>query len=272
MSSVLLVVRPEREEATELASRARQWWLAHGYDVQIYQESSGPVEADLAISLGGDGTMLRTVQLTVARGIPVLGVNLGRMGYLTEVDPGVATTAFERILAGDYRLDERMMLEVETRRHRDGPALSRELALNEVIVEKNVPGHTIDVEVGLSGQRFLTYVADGLIACSPTGSTAYNLSARGPVVSPSLDAIVLTPIAPHAVFDRSLVLGPSEWLDITLLEPRNASVVLDGSAITPISPGTTVRVRVARERARFVTFGEASFHSVLRSRFSLTDR
>lgn len=273
MSSVLIVVHPDRSEATVLAEAAAAWWRARDHEVTIWDDSlPGHVDADLAISLGGDGTMLRTVQLTMQKSTPVLGVNLGRLGYLTEVDPDATETAFERIVAGDYMIDERMVLDVVIRERPGAESSLRALALNEAIVEKTAPGHTIRVEVAIGGQRFLTYVADGLIACTPTGSTAYNLSARGPVVSPQLDAVVLTPIAPHLVFDRSLVLSPGEPLDITLLDARGACVVLDGSTVVPISPGSVVTCQAAGERARLITFGDVSFHSVLRSRFSLTDR
>jgi NAD+ kinase len=270
MSSLLLVVHPGRPEALALAATARAWWEARGHSVTLYDESAPtPPKADLAISLGGDGTMLRTVQLTLDAAVPVLGVNLGRMGYLAEVDPIALEAAFERVAADDFQVEERMVLEVDVRT-RDGSA--RYLALNEAIVEKTAPGHTIHVAVSIGGKRFLTYVADGLLACTPTGSTAYNLSARGPVLSPRLRAMVLPPVAPHLVFDRSLVLGPDEDLEMTLLEGRAAAVVLDGSKVVPLSAGDSVTCRGAAERARLVTFGEIDFHAVLRDRFGIADR
>jgi NAD+ kinase len=271
VTSVVLVVHPERSEALALAEKAAQWWTDRGHDVVIWDdEQPGPVDGDLAVSLGGDGTMLRTVHLTIGKQIPVLGVNLGRMGYLTEVDPSAIEAAFTRYLEGDYQIDERMMLDVVV--DPAGGERASFAALNEAIVEKTAPGHTIRVEVAIGGQRFLTYVADGLLVCTPTGSTAYNLSARGPVVSPLLDAVVLTPIAPHLVFDRSLVLSPAEPLRITLLEGRDATLVLDGGTVLPLKAGAAVTCRAGTQRARLVTFGESSFHSILRSRFSLQDR
>ena len=173
-------------------------------------------DLEFAVSLGGDGTMLRTVELVLAAGVPVLGVNLGRMGYLTAVEPAGIERAFERMLAGDYFVEERMALEVELtgqrpravdgaqRRHRRGTG----------------PGHTIRVAVEIAGRPFLTYVADGILVSTPTGSTAHNLSARGPVVSPRLRAMVLTPVSPHMLFDRSLVLEPAEEVRLTLVDDR----------------------------------------------------
>lgn len=281
MSSVLLVVHPERREATLLAAAARAWWEAHGYDVTTVggtqqvepSEIAGAGSAfDFAVSLGGDGTMLRTVQLALPGGTAVLGVNLGRMGYLTEVEPAGIETAFERLVSGDFHVEERMALEVSTLAGDDGTGARQFVALNEALVEKTAPGHTIRVEVHIAGRRFLTYVADGLLACTPTGSTAYNLSARGPVVSPRLRAMVLTPVAPHLLFDRSLVLEPDETLCFTLLDGRAASLVLDGCFVATLVSGDSVECRGAEEPARLVTFGERDFHALLRTRFGLTDR
>ncbi|MHB1987028.1 MAG: NAD(+)/NADH kinase [Acidimicrobiales bacterium] len=271
MTSVLLVVHPHSREAAELAEKARAWWDARSHEVHIWDASSPELpELDLAISLGGDGTMLRTVQLALASDIPVLGVNLGRMGYLAEVEPAGLEVALERLANGEYLVEERMVLDVRV--HTAGSTVLSFLALNEVIVEKTAPGHTIRVAVSVGGRSFLTYVADGVLACTPTGSTAYNLSARGPVLSPRLRGIVLTPIAPHLVFDRSLVLDPDEEVEMALLDGHPAAAVVDGAHVVPLATGDAVTCRGAPERARLVTFGELDFHAVLRSRFGLTDR
>jgi NAD+ kinase len=273
VKSVLLVLHPRRDEAVALAATARAWWEARGATVTTWAGSADdpiPGEVDLAISLGGDGTMLRTVQLALRHETPVLGVNLGRMGYLAEVEPAGLEQALERIVADDFTIEDRMVLEVDV--DCPGGSQQRLLALNEVIVEKTAPGHTIHVAVAIGGKPFLTYVADGLLACTPTGSTAYNLSARGPVVSPHLRAIVLTPVAPHLVFDRSLVLEPDESVEMTLLDGHEAAAVIDGSKVVPLEAGAHVACRGAPETARLVTFGAVDFHAILRSRFSLTDR
>jgi len=212
--------------------------------------------------------MLRTVELVVQAGVPVLGVNLGRMGYLTAVEPAGIEEAFEKVLAGTYLVEERMALEVELA----GSVEGRFMALNDAIVEKTEPGHTIRVAVEIAGRPFLTYVADGLLVSTPTGSTAYNLSARGPVVSPRLRAMVLTPVSPHMLFDRSLVLEPEEWVRLTVLEGRSAGVVIDGARIIHLSLGDSVVCQAAAQPARLVSFGARDFHAALRARFGLTDR
>jgi NAD+ kinase len=220
--------------------------------------------------------MLRTVAATVSRGVPVLGVNLGHLGYLTEVDPAALETALERFIAGDYRIEERMTLHVRLERSKTSAATGEEessyIVVNEAVVEKTVPGHTIRVVAAVAGKPLVTYAADGLLVATPTGSTAYNLSLRGPIVSPQLRAIVVTPISPHMLFDRSLVLAPDEWLRLELAEPRRAQVVLDGRSITNLEPGDAVVCRAGEAPARLVTFGARDFHAILRARFRLADR
>jgi NAD+ kinase len=279
VSSVLFLVHPARPDARDLAARARVWWEDRGFDVAGTPSDHDVPEVayDFAVSFGGDGTMLRTLRLSLPGLTPVIGINLGRMGYLAEVEPAAMEAAFELLIAGDFKIQERMALEVAVHSASAGLPVddafdTRMIALNEAIVERSAPGHTIRVAVDIAGRRFLTYVADGLLVCTPTGSTAYNLSARGPVVSPGLRALVLTPIAPHLVFDRSLVLGPEETVSLTLLEGRSASLVLDGNRVCPLAEGDAVVCSAADISARFVTFGDRDFHAVLRSRFSLADR
>jgi NAD+ kinase len=278
VGSVLFLVHPARPAARELAGLARVWWAEHDYAVVDPPTDPGPLGRahDFAVSFGGDGTMLRTLQLALPGQTPVIGINLGRMGYLAEVEPAGMEAAFEALVAGDFKIEERMALEVAIHRAAGSSSADaggeRFVALNDAIVERSAPGHTIRVAVDIAGRRFLTYVADGLLVCTPTGSTAYNLSARGPVVSPNMRALVLTPVAPHLVFDRSLVLGPEETVALTLLEGPAASLVLDGSRVLPLAEGDAVYCSAADVAARFVTFGDRDFHAVLRSRFSLSDR
>src|SRR5208282_2112117 len=152
------------------------------------------------------------------------------MGYLTAVEPAGIEQAFAKMLVGDYLVEERMALEVQLHGSRPG----RYTALNDAIVERTAPGHTIHVAVEIAGRPFLTYVADGILVSTPTGSTAHNLSARGPVVSPLLQAMVLTPVAPHMLFDRSLVLEPAEEVRLTLVDDRAAAAVIDGSRVVQL--------------------------------------
>jgi NAD+ kinase len=260
---------------------ARAWWAERGYRVYDFGDVGDAANAaetippgaespDFVVSLGGDGTMLRAVQLALPHASPVLGINLGRMGYLTEVDPPGMLAAFERLASGDFKVEERMAIEVVVERA-GGGRLQPRVALNEAIVERVAPGHTIRVEVSISGRAFLTYTADGLLVCTPTGSTAYNLSARGPVLSPTMRALVLTPVAPHITFDRSLVLGPDETVDFRVLDSRPAVLALDGGGDVTLGEGDVVTCRAAAAAVRFAVLRERDFHAVLRARFSILD-
>jgi len=221
---------------------------------------------DLAVSLGGDGSMLRAVTATADEGVPVLGVNYGSLGYLTGVQPGAAPQAIEQFLAGDYIIEERIRL---TCRLGDGTEVS---ALNEAIVEKVDSGRTVNLAVHIDGEFFTSYAADGLIAATPTGSTAYSLSAGGPILAPTMHAVILTPVAPHTLFDRSLVLLPSSELVIEVLGDRPAAVAVDGRSLGELGEGGSLAVSVSDRPARLVTLGRRGFHQALKSSFGLSDR
>jgi NAD+ kinase len=154
----------------------------------------------------------------------------------------------------------------------DGTPMAHRTALNEATVEKTVPGHTVRIAASIDDRPFVTYAADGLLVATPTGSTAYNLSARGPVLSPRLRAIVVTPVSPHMLFDRPLVLDPKEQLRLDVLEPRSAVLVVDGVTVTTLEPGVSVECREGPQPARLVTFGTRDFHAILRAKFHLADR
>ncbi len=275
---VALVVHPLRPVAAALAARARRWWEAHGYEVLEDDGREGPAgprelpgPLDFAVSLGGDGTMLRTVQLVVGQGVPVLGVNVGHLGYLTQVEPDELEIAFERLVSGDFEVEERMTLEVAIERP-PGPRRLVFVALNEAAVEKTTPGHTIRLPVSIAGRPFLTYAADGILVATPTGSTAYNLSLRGPIVSPRVRALLLTPISPHMLFDRSLVLEPEESVRLALMDGRPGVLVVDGSVTTTLEPGESVVLSAGAQSARVIRFGLHDFHAILRAKFNLVDR
>src|SRR5262249_41869168 len=152
-------------------------------------------DLDLAVSVGGDGTMLRTVHLVCDADVPVLGVNVGHLGYLTEVEPAGMTDGIVHWLEGRFHIERRMTLQVEV--VRGGGSDGTSIALNDAVIQRTGAGHTVRVGTTIDGSYWVTYVADALIVATPTGSTAYNLSARGPIVSPGHRAIVLTPVAPH---------------------------------------------------------------------------
>lgn len=280
MAVVAFVVHPDRPQASDAAAATEKWLTARGHQTLSVLDAHGDVSTplpagapplDLVVSLGGDGTMLRTIAAAAPSGVPVLGVNLGRLGYLTQIEPSGLEPALARFLGGDYRVEERMMLEVAFQREGAGESVILP-ALNEAVVEKTVPGHTVRVSLSVAGRHFVTFAADGVLVSTPTGSTAYNLSVRGPIVSPQLRAMVVTPVSPHMLFDRPLVLEPTESIRLEVLDPRPAVVVVDGRSVATLEPGDALCCRQGPEPARLVTFGERDFHAIVSAKFGLTDR
>ena len=289
MLHVLLVAHHQRAEAAALARVAATWLAERGHQAWMtpddaaalsmcdLQASDEPAAADLVISLGGDGTMLRAVQMLGGAAVPVIGVNVGLLGYLTEVEPAALTTALERFVAGpaadagDWEIDSRMMLDVIVDRPGvDGQERFR--ALNEGVLEKHEAGHTVRLLVRIDGATFTSYAADGLIIATPTGSTAYSLSARGPVVSPRHRALLLTPVSPHMLFDRSLVLDPDELVEVEVIGHRPVALSVDGQRAASLTEGDTVTVSASAASAQFVRFGQRRFHQILKTKFGLSDR
>ena len=272
-----------RERAGELARNTIDWLLERGHEVRLEADDAALVgspelavgpgelcqETDLILSLGGDGTMLRAVELAAADDVPVLGVNLGQLGYLTEVEPSGVRMALKRFLAGSYTIEERMRLDAVVT---DADGERRSSALNEVVVEKSEMGHTVRLDVSLDGRPFSSYVADGLILATPTGSTAYAFSVRGPIVDPRHRAVLMAPVAAHMLFDRSIVLRPDCDVRVAVGGERPAGVSVDGRSFARLMPGSSVRCTASERPARLVAFGERDFHVVLREKFQLGER
>lgn len=287
MIDVAIVAHQERPDARRLALTTAAWLVEQGHSAWVPAGEAHPPElaplvvdrpartADLVLSLGGDGTMLRAVSLLDGARVPLLGVNLGRLGYLTEVEVDGVHDALERFAlggrAGHWHLDERMMLDVRAV-DGGGVPIGSWRALNEAVVEKLASGNTVNLLVRIDEAPFTSYATDGLIVSTPTGSTAYSLSARGPVVSPKHRAILVTPVAPHMLFDRSLVLDPSETVEIEVLPGRAAAVVVDGRQACSLDAGARVRCAPSGETACFVRFGVHHYHQVLKAKFGLLDR
>ena len=293
--TVAILANPAHEEAGRLAAETAAWVTAAGHQARMLliggpghvQEDGAQVPlsgveldgVDLAVSLGGDGTFLSLIPLAYAADVPILGVNLGRLGYLLPVEPADLQRVLRDALEGEIALDERSALAISVSGDLElvdgaessvvatgAPTQERWwLALNELVVEKTVPGHTVRLGTAINAEAFLTYVADGLLVATPTGSTAYNISAGGPVVSPRLRSLLLTPIAPHLGFDRSIVLDESQVMSITVLDRRPAVLVIDGREVGRLAPGATVECRTAEKPVRFVAFGSGGFGTRLRA-------
>jgi NAD+ kinase len=286
MATVGFVLHHERPQASDLARDAVAWLNERGHEVRVPEadaevaglhdlgcrEEELADQLDLAVSLGGDGTMLRTVDLVAGAGVPVLGVNVGQLGYLTEVEPRGMRMALKRFLSGSYSVELRMMLDVSV----DAAAGECEqvpgAALNEAVLEKTPMGHTVRLEVTIDGDFFTTYAADGLIVATPTGSTAYAFSARGPIVAPEHRAILLTPVSPHMLFDRTMVLEPNSSVRLEVCGHRPATLSVDGRNLGTLHEGDAIVCTASQRSARLVTFGARNFHNILKRKFGLNDR
>jgi NAD+ kinase len=281
---IAFVLHHERPQAVELARETAAWLAEDGHEVRLPRpdaelaglEHLGVDGAtfsdglDLAVSLGGDGTILRAVDLVAGAGVPVLGVNVGQLGYLAVVEPEAIREALERFLAGEHTIESRMLLEVTV--ERSGQPPEHHLAFNEAVLEKTPMGHTVRMAVSIDGSFFTTYAADGLIVATPTGSTAYAFSARGPIVAPSHRAQLLTPVSPHMLFDRSLVLEPEARIRLEVLGHRPATVSVDGRNLGELREGDAVTCTAAARSACLVTMDPRDFLSILKAKFGLNDR
>ena len=215
--------------------------------------------------------MLRTFERVARQSIPVLGVNVGDLGYLTEFEADEAKGAIEAALNGALPVEERLMVQRRIERA-DGQTDGTWTGLNEAVLEKKSQGHTVRLEVTIDGSAFATYAGDGLIVSTPTGSTAYNLSARGSIVAPTHWSLQLTPVAPHMLFDRSLVLRPDTEIRIAVVGAREANLAVDGRSVAVLGDGDVLSATRSDVIARLVTSGPGGFHQVLKQKFGLKDR
>jgi len=222
--------------------------------------------ADLVIAVGGDGTMLYASSLTRQNDIPLLGINRGRLGFLADVTTDDMLASVDHILAGDYMIESRLMLNAELQRG-NGDIVTA-IAFNDVVLQRSETGRMVDFETSVAGQFVNTHSGDGLIVATPTGSTAYALSCGGPIVEPHLDAMVVVPICPHTLTDRPIVIAASQPIRIRLLEREQtaAAVAIDGHSIGPIHPDDTMTISAAETRVRLIHPPGYDFYGILRSK------
>jgi NAD+ kinase len=222
---------------------------------------------DLIVSVGGDGTFLRAAQIAADESCPVMGVKVGRLGFLTEIEPEEAMDVIGDVLHGRARIEQRMALIAEA----EGSG-EPQWALNEVIVEKGSRHRLVKLAVRVDGTEVCTFSADGVIVATSTGSTAYSFSARGPIVSPLIDCLVVTPVAAHMVFDRSLVMAPGEQVSLEVVGEEAGLLSADGRGSLELPVGTTVRVSAAPHPTFMVRRSDGkSFFAIVREKFGLPD-
>jgi NAD+ kinase len=220
---------------------------------------------NLIISLGGDGTLLRAARLAAAEDIPVFGVNLGGLGFLTQIGVDDLEKSLEKIYQGKYSLDERMMLScVVKRREKE---IKKFTALNDVVIGKGAFARIICLATYVNNDYVISYSADGLVVSTSTGSTAYSLSAGGPIVNPNINSIILTPICPHTLSARPLIIGENDQVKIKLeLSEEEVMVTIDGQEGFTLEPNDEVIIKKSGHKAQLITFKEKSFYAVLREK------
>jgi NAD+ kinase len=261
-----LIAHAAKADAQELAPLVTEWLHARGHDVVTQHVT----DVDVLVVLGGDGTMLHGIGHAGFAGVPVLGVNLGRLGFLTEIGPEDVYDALDRTLSGKCTYDERSTVRAEVIRQ-DGSVEELGEAINEFSVERGVGGKVVQMSLEIGGQPFTGFGADGLIIATPTGSTAYAFSMRGPVVSPRLRCLVVVAVGAHALFDRPLVVADDEDVKVAVRFGGRGIVVADGRVRAEIGEGDVLRTTVGPSTVRLVRLAPDSFFTRLARRFGVPE-
>lgn len=267
---------PTIEGAVELSARAAGWCQMHG--IEHWHAQAGDLPSLLAelpttdalVVLGGDGTFLRAARAIAEVDVPVLGVNLGKVGFLSKAEAGDLDAVLTRIVSGDYRIDERMAL--EGRILRDGVPIDaeRHVALNDFVVARGALARVCRLDVEIDDTHLATFIADGLVVASPTGSTGYSFSAGGPILDPVSRNLVVTPIAAYLSSIRSVVVSPQQMVRCRVVDAHEALVSVDGREDMPIAVGDTVEIRAVERPLRLIEpTGSLPFWDLLRRKVAL---
>lgn len=276
LKTIGVVVGPQKSEAWTLVNKLGEWCQERGVKMKLraaeesstfdlLAEGSGELaeDVDLLVSLGGDGTMLGVARFVGKRQVPVLGVNLGSLGYLTEFTKEELFTALAELREGSFFLDRRMLLDV--RLTRDGEVVASQRALNEAVVNFGSPVRMIELECRINGMFVNSFRADGMILATPTGSTAYSLSAGGPIVHPSMSAILLTPICPHMLSNRPVIVPGESVVDLIFPEANEGLMLtIDGQVQIELSPGDQITVLRSQTTFDLIRPTNRNYFEVLR--------
>lgn len=274
MEKFYIISDAEKDLQHETANEIKRYLESHGKYAKIVGSPSEIEEkcwADMAIVLGGDGYVIQAAKRFAGANVPILGVNFGTLGFLTEVEKPRIQQALNEILAGNYEVEKRMALTGRVQKPSVGEAIG--LAVNEFIIGKQDLGHMITAKVFVNDELMDTYVADGILVSTPTGSTAYNLSAAGPVLAPTMEAMIITPICPHSLNKRSLVVSSDSKLRIEVGKTKEnyqdeAAIRGDGQMLWTVSTGDVVLVEKAKETFDMVRLGDVSFFDKMRSKLN----
>lgn len=280
-----IVPRKHYSAALETARELSAWLLAKGRSVVVEDVSDDDFGApkvsgasfreglDLVVVLGGDGTLIHAASLLEGAPIPILGVNLGSLGFMTEVPLGELYRLLEPVLEGDYKLDSRMKLDVRLYRGESAEPMATGQVLNDVVISKGALARIAELEATLDGTLLTVYKADGIIVATPTGSTAYSLSAAGPIVFPTLEAVVISPICPHTLTQRPVVVPPDRPINVHLRSDNGeVYLTLDGQSGMRIERGDRVEIRRSESRVHLVQNPRLDYFSILRTKLRWGER
>jgi NAD+ kinase len=223
-----------------------------------------PSQVDCIVSMGGDGTILAATRAVGAAGTPILGINLGSLGFLTQRTPAQLVVSLEAIVAGKYQIEERMLLKAVTSGR---SKIEVPYALNDVVIDRGSSTRLLDINLRVNGEDVVTYKADGLIIATPTGSTAYSLAVGGPIMHPKNEAMIAAPIAPFSLTTRPMIFSGDDVLELQLLlRPEEGHLTLDGQVGIPVRSGDVIRITRAEHRIKFITFPENTYYQLLRNK------
>lgn len=281
--SIGILTKPKFPEVKTTLHAVVSWLRARNIDVILDTTSASLLgepgglqktqlagKADVLLVLGGDGTMLNAARLAGERGIPILGVNMGGLGFLTEVRLENLYPSLDRVFANDFVLDERLML--KTHVHRHGETVAQGVVLNDVVISKGTLARMIELKIAIQGQFVTNLRGDGLIVSTPTGSTAYSLSAGGPIINPAVQSLILTPICPHTLTHRPLIVPGTVEIEVTLTSKDDgAMATLDGQVGIAMTQGDTAVIHTSEHRTRLIRFPESHYYDVLREKLKWGD-
>jgi NAD+ kinase len=285
MTRIGIAAKPDAAEAPAALGRLLRWLSSCGFTVTLDKETSAlvpganvaavrkedlPGLVDLLVVLGGDGTLLSMARAVGDLRVPILGVNLGGLGFLTATPLDEMMAAVEALVSGGMAIEERMMLAARVRRR--GEWLSEHIALNDAVILKSAMSRIINLSVSVEGRHATAYRADGLIISTPTGSTAYSLSAGGPILFPLMDAVVLTPVCSHTLTNRPIVLPGRDQIEVILHSAQHVMLTLDGQVGVELEENDAVEIRQAVARIRLAQFPHKDFFSVLRTKLKWGER
>ena len=283
MKKIGIICKLNRKEPQDILKQLLPWLRQRGCEVFVDKDSASPLNirgydrneipsyAEVVLVLGGDGTMLSVIRLVAGAGIPVLGINLGSLGFLTEVNKEEIYSTVEEMLSGECVLEERLMLKTTLRRGAE--VIEQVSVLNDVVINKGALARIIDLEVSVDQSYVTTYKADGLIISTPTGSTAYSLSAGGPILYPTIENIVLTPICSHTLTNRPIVLSDKVSIVIKLRSSsEDVFLTLDGQVGCALKTDDVIEVVKADYKARLLVAGGTGYFDVLRKKLKWGER